>query len=277
MEANAQVIQFKNVEELFKMLIACDRVREERQISILLEQMNEMEKNYSATLKELADVKVKLNELTETAGGAKQSKISQIANDAEAKLARQYDAVKKIGHSLNEGAKRIVEKFKEIGIKALDNVCKFLGIKEKLVELRDCARSSETAMKNAIEKIEKVEYELGATTLHAKNVLRALSGKEALSPEEGKKSRFFETIKSPYRKQQRKYARRYEKLSHAINKFGSLEKAASVYRDSKNRDSIKEKLSENKEATKSKELDRKEAQQTKQQEKKEKQYDNIAR
>ena len=285
MEANAQrIISYEeHVEELSAILSAHDMKRDKQQLDLLLGQMKAMEKNYHDTLKELAGVKSQLRELTEAIGEPKQGMLAQIAYDAEAKLAEQYNAVKKIGHSLNEGAKRIVEKFKEIGIKALNNVCKFLGIKEKLVALRDCARSNETAMKNSIEKIEKVEHELGAAKLHAKNVLRALSGKETLAAEEGKKSRFFEAIKSPYRRQQEKYAKRHEKLSRAIDKFDSLEKAANGYRgnDKSNRESVKEKLAGNQEAIKAKEQSQKEAQQaqkeTKQHEKQERQHDNAAR
>lgn len=276
-------INIKSAEELAKILMACNRLREEQQVSILLEQIKEMEKSYSATLKELDAVKTQLKDLSQGVAEAKRSSLSQIINETDARLTEQRNVLQKIGKSLNEGAKHIVEKFKQIGIKALNNVCTFLGIKEKLTELRDCARSNEMTMKSSVEKIEKVESELAAVKLHAKNVIRALAGKETAVSENEKKSKFFESLKAPYLKQQKKYAQKCEKLNKAIEKFDSLEKNANAGR---NKDSVIEKLSDNKKILDSKAAEQDMQQQenktaeqkdTRQQEKAEKQHDNAAR
>lgn len=126
-------------------------------------------------------------------------------------------------------------------------------------------------MKSSIEKIEKVESELGAAKFHAKNVIKALAGKETLATDIDKKSKFFEALKKPYIKQQEKYAQRCEKLDKAIGKFDSLEKAADAVKD---RSSVKVKLSDNKKI-----LDTKAAKQKNmpQQEKAEKHHENPER
>ena len=277
-QQNIEPINMENVKELMQILTVCNKLMEQQQINLLMEQMKEMEKNYTATLKELASVKKQLNKvqlknLSQEVAEPEQNIQLQIANEAENKLAKQYDVLKKIGENLNKRAKQIVEKFKDIGVKALDNVCKFLGIKEKLITLRDCARSNEMTMKSSIEKIEKVESELGAAKLHAKNVIRTLVGKETLTPDIEKKSKFFETLKKPYMQQQEKYAQRCEKLEKAIGKFDTLEKAADAVKV-KNRSSVKEKISDNKKILDTKAAEQKD---THQKEKSEKHHENPER
>ena len=277
-QQNIESINMENVKELMQILTVCNKLMEKQQINLLMEQMKEMEKSYAAVQKELESVKKQLNKeklknLSQEVMEPEQNSLLQIANEAESKLAKQHDVLKKIGENLNTRAKQIVEKFKNVGINALNKVCEFLGIKEKLIALRDCVRSNEMTMKSSIEKIEKVESELGAAKLHAKNAIRALAGKETLTPNIEKKSKFFEALKKPYMKQQEKYAQRCEKLNKAIGKFDSLEKAADAV-NVKNRSSVKEKLSDNKKI-----LDDKAAAQKDmpQQEKSEKNHENPER
>lgn len=255
-------VNINNVEELMGILNMCNKLKEEQQIHMLLEQMQEMETNYASVLQELASIKVKLNKmqldnLSQTPAKmtekeayrdnvVQMSSIIQMetsANEVTHDITKKYHNLQNIGKNLNEGAKQVVRKFKEIGISALDNVCGFLGIKEKLIELRDDARSNEMKMKTSVEKIEKIESELNATMLHAKNVGRAMLGKNTLAETSGKKSKFFDMLKKPYLKHQAKYAGQCEKLNKAIEKFDSLEQAA---RNIRNRDSVRDKLEDNK-------------------------------
>lgn len=274
-----EALKMENVKELMQILTVYNKLMEKQQINLLMEQMKEMQKNYTATQKELASVKKQLNKVQlknlsqEVAKPPEQNSLLQITNEAEDKLAKQHDVLKKTGENMNKRARQIVEKFKNIGIIALNNVCEFLGIKEKLIALRDCARSNEMTMKSSVEKIEKVESEFGTAKFHAKNAIRVLAGKETLQADIEKKSKFFETLKKLYMKRQEKYAQRCEKLDKAIGKFDSLEKAADAVKV-KNRNSVIDKLSDNKKILDVKAAEQKDALQ---QEKSEKHHENPER
>ena len=262
-----------NVMELLNILNMCNKAKEQLQISMLLEQMQEMEKNYASVLQELTEVKVKLNSiqlnnLSQTP--TKAADVVQLSDDVSHDITEKHHNLQNIRQNLNAGAKQVVQKFKDVGITALNNVCGFLGIKEKLIQLRDDARSNEMKMKTSIEKIEKIESELGATILHAKNVGRAIAGKEALTETSEKKNKFFDMLKKPYMKHQAKYAKQCGKLNRAIEKFDSLEKAAG---NIKNRNSVKNKLSDNKKIVESQNAKKNDMQH----EKSEKQRDNHER
>lgn len=244
-----------NVKELMNILKDHSMTMEEQQIHMLLDQMTEMEKNYKAMQQELASVKMKLNKmqldnLSQTPTKADNiipfSTAAKLENNVEeirTQIEGRYHNLQSIGKSLDTAAKQIIQKFKEIGISALNNVCTFLGIKEKMIQLRDDARSNEQAMKTAIEKIERVESELGAAMFHAGNAVKIMSGKEALTEGSGKENKFFAMLKKLYSKFQAKYAKQYEKFNKAVEKLDTLEKAAQSIR---NRDSVREKLADNK-------------------------------
>lgn len=261
--------QIDNVEELISILNMCNKTKEQMQISMLLEQMQEMEENYASVLQELADVKDKLNNIQLNNKEVKNN-VVQISDEVGRDITEKHHNLQNIRENLNAGAKQVVQKFKDVGVTALNNVCGFLGIKEKLIQLRDDARSNEMKMKASIEKIEKIESELGATILHAKNMGRAIAGKETLTEKSGKKSKFFNMLKKPYMKHQAKYAKQCEKLNKAIEKFDSLEKAAG---NVKNRDSVINKLSDNKKIVDFRNAEKNDMQQ----EKTEMQRDNYAR
>lgn len=219
-----------NIEELLRILEESKKFNEKEQISLLVEQMEEMNKNYAAVLRELETVKLQLKNYSHQAMPLSESRQREnlllMTNEVGNKLAAQHNELQRDRRSLSEKAKQVVDNFKKIGASALNNVCDFLGIKERLVKYRDIARSNEMTMKASVEKIEKVESELNAAKNHAKNVFRAIRGKETLDTANIKESKFFNRLKAPYLKRQNKYAQRYEKLSRAIAKFDSLERAA---------------------------------------------------
>lgn len=220
----------ENIKELLRILEDSGKTHEKEQISLLIEQMEEMNKNYAATLRELETVKTQLKNYSQQGIPITESRqranLLLMTNEVGDKLAAQHNDLQQDRKSLDEKAKQVVENFKKAGISALNNVCDFLGIKEKLIKYRDIARSNEMTMKTSVEKIETVESELNAAKTHAKNVFRAMSGREIMDAANVKESKFFKRLKAPYLKRQNKYAKRYEKLNRAIAKFDSLENAA---------------------------------------------------
>lgn len=167
--------RMKNMDELMKILLLAKNIQAEQQINLLLSQMDEMEKNHAEVMRELTDIKQMLNEalakpayrpIKERCQEAATNLMEQAADTSE----RFQQQVLGFKQELNSKAEKLVQNFKDMGVRALNNVCEFLGIQEKLIVMRDEARSSESRMKNAVEKIEQIEKELNKVLAHTKNM-----------------------------------------------------------------------------------------------------------
>ncbi len=218
----------KDVEELLKILSVANMIREKQQISILLEQMREMEKNQISMMQQLADVKLQLNVTLEKMengyAGRDRTNILRNITEQEGKVMEaQKQHLQDIKTDLNTKAKKLVQKFRDTGIKALNNVCGFLGIQEKLIKMRDHAKSFAIDMQTAFEKITGLENEFESAMEHIKNAGRIAAGKENIIPKAD-----IEKMKKRYKHYQEIYRQRAEKLDRAIEKFAALEQKASV-------------------------------------------------
>lgn len=230
----------ENVDELLKILLVANKVQEQQQISILLHQMNEMEKNLAEVMRELADVKGKLDEVldrTENHATASKSEsiFSQISEQIADSAAEQKQKLQETRQDLNAKAGNLLSKVKSEGIKALNHISEFLGIQEKLIALRDQTRSSEMKMKDAVERIDAAQAELSGAVDQLKNAGRIIAGNEKTASAEhtdghdsSKGNAVLRMIKNHCLKSQNKYTRRAEKLDKAIEKFHALEQKASV-------------------------------------------------
>lgn len=248
-----------NVEELMKILLVANKLHEQQQISLLLNQISEMEKNHAAVMKELTEIKSQLNEVlgkkeTDPAVSKNTEKLTQTLGEVEGTEKEWRQRLDSMKQDLNQKAQKVVQRFKDVGIKALNKVCDFLGIQEKLIKMRDHARSSEMKMKTAVEKIDAVEKELFGAMAQIKSAGRILADKQPPIPAESSQNisliqKMTQKIKNHCLKRQKVYAKRAEKLDQAIEKFHALEQKASVLRklsDNKDKVSLKEKDNEDK-------------------------------
>ncbi len=270
--SNANNVHIEKVVELLKILTVANMVREQQQVNILLEQMQRMEENQLSMMQELADVKQQLNTVMEKmeASSARKGVLSKVSEQVDRGLAAQHqhlqdmkpsvtthpcslisgEAVQDMKQDLNTKAGEVTQKFRDMGTKALNNVCGFLGVKEKMIAMRDKARSAEVDMQIAVEKITAVENEFSAAKAHLKTAGRITVGKEPdlgiKADEKADRRRLspLNIMKKIYLKHQKKYADRVAKLDRAIKKVDLLEKRASVLdklSDNKeNLDSVKE-------------------------------------
>lgn len=237
----SMLMDLSSVIELQKILAACNKLSQEQQIAILVEQMREMEKNLSAVMQELSAVKEQLNDLS--ADNAQKGTLTKMAETADAKLSEQSAHLKAAGKDLNEKARGLVQKFKDFGITALNHVCEILGIKERLIVMRDNARSNAQSALESAEKIAKIEQELGLAKLHKKNAVKTALGKEPAEVSEIKENKILKSLRSIYNRLYEKYSRRVEKLDKAISRFDNLEHKAQDIKKAKK--SLTEKLADN--------------------------------
>ena len=250
--SNANNVHIEKVVELLKILTVANMVREQQQVNILLEQMQRMEANQLSMMQELADVKQQLNTVMEKmeASSARKGVLSKVSEQVDRGLAAQHQHLQDMKQDLNTKAGEVTQKFRDMGTKALNNVCGFLGVKEKMIAMRDKARSAEVDMQIAVEKITAVENEFSAAKAHLKTAGRITVGKEPdlgiKADEKADRRRLspLNIMKKIYLKHQKKYADRVAKLDRAIKKVDLLEKRASVLdklSDNKeNLDSVKE-------------------------------------
>lgn len=242
--------RMNDVEELMKILTVANMLHEQQQISLLMNHIAEAEKNHAAVMQELADIKEQLNDLLDrsekNAPGMSENKkfFSRLTQQADKTLDAQGQKIESIKQDLGQKAKQAVQNFKNTGIKALNNVCSFLGIQDKLIAMRDHARSAEMDMKIAIEKIDALEKELSGAASHLGNAGRIVSGREKNISKNPTKDQgnnkgpaLLRILRKHFQKRQDVYAKRAEKLSGAIETCRALEQKASVLG----------KLSENKE------------------------------
>ena len=142
---------------------------------------------------------------------------------------------------------------------ALNHVCEFLGVKESLTQIRESLLQSAKEMQSSMDKIDQVAGELRATTTHAKNVGRAMVGKEAQEVAQPKEGGFFYQMKRPYQAMKdfclknagkiEKDIHKIENLEQRVEKIADGKKAASVEKlpDKQEKSSIMEKLQSMKE------------------------------
>lgn len=228
-----------NILQLTNILQEQKKSKEVDQIMLLVEQLREMEKNYSSVFMELQNVREQMSLLQNTPQQqANHSVIVEQLTTFEGKVKDQYQQIQSTWQKLNEKASILIQQFKESGIKALNNVCEFLNIKETLIKLRDTARSNAADMQKSIDKINALENEIQTAAGHIKNIGRVVTGKEAISPVSTGEIKIFQKIKTHYQKKLDIFEKQAEKLDSAISKFINLEQMAS-------RTSVREKIRSN--------------------------------
>lgn len=241
-------IVLQNVEDLQKILRIANMLNEQQQIQILLNHIAESEKNHAAVIQELNAIRSQLNEIIDKTADnpAVPGKFGKLMEQAGSTMAVEKQKLQNIKQDLNEKAKQVMQNVENKGLKALNNVCSFLGIQEKLIEMRDYARSAEMDMKNAVAKLDGIEKELSSAAAHIGNVGRIVTNKESdVSVDKGKEATenkgkaLFRMLRKHFQKRQDTYAKREERLTGAIEKFRDLEQKASVIRKlSENREKV---------------------------------------
>lgn len=226
-----------NVNMLIGILSDQGKSNEAEQIMLLINQIKSMEKNYISVFRELQDIKVQMNELRSELQSV--NKVKMQFEEHEEKAREQYGVLQAIKDNLNKKAGEIIQNFKDIGVKALNKVCTFLGIKEKLIKLRDMSQSNAVEMKQAAEKVDDVGQEVKNAMLHIQNIGKAMKGEEKVTPESVEQPKIFQKLKGHYEKRMEKYEKRTERLNKSIAKFTNLEQAAEKI-------SVKAKLADNK-------------------------------
>lgn len=226
-----------NINMLVNILSDQGKSKEADQIALLKDQIKSMEENYLSVFQELQDIKIQMNEMRnelQNVNGIKK----QFEGHAES-TKKQYGMLQSIKDDLNRKSGEIVQRFQNFGVKALNNVCAFLGVKETLVKLRDMSQSHAVEMAQAVENVEAVGEEAKLALLHAKNVGKVRKGEEKIAPESVEPPKIFQKLKQHYEKRTERFEKRTDTLNKSIEKFTMLEKTA-------DKASVRAKIADNK-------------------------------
>ncbi|MDO4553658.1 MAG: hypothetical protein Q4B70_00760 [Lachnospiraceae bacterium] len=220
-------MEMPGVEELLKILIDLNMSQSQQSVSLLMNYMNDVEENFFSVLQELDAVKEQLANIQNTPQ-TKETRhtLSEMAGQMGARLTSLQEQMNGYRQALNEKATQLVQNFKERGFEALNNVCGFLGIKDIMAQMKESLLIHAEHMQASMDKIDKVSQELREASTHAKNVGRAMTGKEALEVPEGKESGFFHQMKRPYQSMKNFCEKQTEKLEKGIAHMEHMEQTA---------------------------------------------------
>lgn len=249
-----------NVEELLKILLDVNLEQNRQTVHLLMNYMNDIEENFFSVLEELDTVKAQLAQVQQIPQTKEvRHTLSDLIQNLQGQANHLQEQIHGMKTRLNEKAAQLVQNFKDQGVTALNHVCEFLGVKESLTQIRESLLQSAKEMQSSMDKIDQVAGELRATTTHAKNVGRAMVGKEAQEVAQPKEGGFFYQMKRPYQAMKdfclknagkiEKDIHKIENLEQRVEKIADGKKAASVEKlpDKQEKSSIMEKLQSMKE------------------------------
>lgn len=222
--AEEKTAEMPGVEELLKILLDVNMEQNRQTVSLLMNYMNDIEENFFAVLEELDTVKEQLAHVQNTPQTKEvRNFLTDLSGQLQEKAAFLREQLQEMQANLNSKAVQLVQNFKEHGVSALNHVCEFLGVKEKLTQLHDSFVRTAQDMQDSMNKIDRVSQELRETATHARNAGRALSGKEALEAPQQKETGFFHHMKRPYKSMQNFCLSKADKLEKDIAKLVLLE------------------------------------------------------
>lgn len=197
--AEEKETEMPNVEELLKILLDVNLEQNRQTVHLLMNYMNDIEENFFSVLEELDTVKAQLAQVQQIPQTKEvRHTLSDLIQNLQGQANHLQEQIHGMKTRLNEKAAQLVQNFKDQGVTALNHVCEFLGVKESLTQIRESLLQSAKEMQSSMDKIDQVAGELRATTTHAKNVGRAMVGKEAQEVAQPKEGGFFYQMKRPY-------------------------------------------------------------------------------
>lgn len=220
-------MEMPGVEELLKILIDLNMSQNQQSVSLLMNYMNDVEENFFHVLQDLDAVKEQLANIQNTPQTRETRRtLSELAGQMRERAASLREQMRGWRTALNEKAAQLVRNFKERGIEALNNVCGFLGVKDTMTQMREALVAHAENMQGSMDKIDRVSQELREVSTHAKNVGRAMTGKEAVEVPEARDSGFFYQMKRPYQSMKNFCEKQAEKLEKAIKRMEHMEQSA---------------------------------------------------
>lgn len=221
--ATAPIQENEHVKELLAILRE-NNAPSTQDFLAILNQVGAMEKQLDAAIKELAAMRREMNEAWEQNHPIKtalQNAVKTMERNVAA-LRERLDAVKQ---NVIEGCKNAVAEFKEKGVAALDNIARFFKVRPILEAMHSELNKNIQFDDKAIAKIVAVSAEYHEAGRHIKNMVRAMSGKEAI--QEAKSiGKLAKTLEAPFRAERFWHISMKKTVEAAIGNLSRLEERA---------------------------------------------------
>ena len=214
----------EHLKEFFEILNGQGRKQEVTELSSLLSQLNQMEKQYAEVLSELQTVKGQLSAIQDK--GIKTVVMNGVLKLQE-KVTEAKNQLEHIKTDISNSIKESLSLFKDNGISALNKAVDFIGLRKALTDLRDNLTSSIAQTQKHINKINTVGSELHALKEHTGNLGRVLTGKETKELTQRNEDKGILAAATKQLKHSKSMLERIrQNVTHTITAVDRLEKAA---------------------------------------------------
>lgn len=220
--ATAPVLENEHVQELLATLRENNAPTTQDFLAVI-NQIGAMERQLDAAVQELAAMRRELNAAREQAHPVKtalQNAVKTLDKNT-ATLRERLDAVKQ---NIIEGCKNAVAAFRENGVSALDNITRFFKARPILESMRGSINRSIALENRMISTIEAVSIEYHQAGKHLRNMVRAMTGQEAVQDVKpvGKLAKAME---APLKANRACFAAMKKSVETALSRIAVLEKA----------------------------------------------------
>lgn len=161
--------------ELLDLLTQNGKKQEAAELSALFAQFSAMETQYGKVLSELSAVREQLATLHD---GGNRTAAMQETKQTQAHITQAKETLSHLKEDMTDRIRKTLAAVKQHGISALNKAADFLGIKKALAEMKGNVQDAIASTQGSIDRINAIGSELHALNEHAKNLGRALTGKE---------------------------------------------------------------------------------------------------
>ena len=161
--------------ELIDLLTQNGKKQEAAELAALSAQFAAMEAQYGKVLSELAAVREQLATLHD---GGNRAAAMQETKQTQAHITQAKETLSTLKGNMTDKIRKTLATVKQHGISALNKAADFLGVKKALAEMKGNVQDAIASTQGSIDRINAIGSELHALNEHAKNLGRALTGKE---------------------------------------------------------------------------------------------------
>ena len=161
--------------ELIDLLTQNGKKQEAAELAALSAQFAAMEAQYGKVLSELAAVREQLATLHD---GGNRAAAMQETKQTQAHVTQAKETLSTLKGNMTDKIRKTLAAVKQHGISALNKAADFLGVKKALAEMKGNVQDAIASTQGSIDRINAIGSELHALNEHAKNLGRALTGKE---------------------------------------------------------------------------------------------------
>ena len=220
-----------HLKEFFKLLSENGEKPQAAELSSLVTQLNQMEKQYDAVLSELQAVRGQLDRIQDK--GIKSVLLKGISA-IQGKVTQAKEQLTHIKADFSQSVKNALSNVKQQGISALHKAVDFIGLKTALADMRENLQSSISQTQKNIDRINAIGSELHALNEHSRNLGRVLTGREAkeLTARNEDKG-VLAAVAKPLKNSKALLESMEKGVTRAIQRVDRLERAAAQSREKK--------------------------------------------